>query len=443
MPRPSTSRCLAVWLNGFKVGLWRIDAHGGQEFSYDESWLAKPESRPISLSLPLADPGYAYRGEVVAAFFDNLLPDSTEIRQRIRAVYGAASLSAFDLLAEVGRDCVGAIQLLREGEESGAGGTVEGREVDSGEIARILSGLTATGTGGRLTDEEFRISLAGAQEKTAFLWHEGRWMVPHGSTPSTHIMKLPLGKIGGIGLDMRGSVENEWLCGRIAAALGFPVARSEIARFEDKTVLVVERFDRRMVEGRGILRIPQEDFCQVTGTPSGSKYESDGGPGIEDIMRILLGSRNAERDRVDFFSAQLLFWLLAAPDGHAKNFSVFIERGGRFALTPFYDILSAYPVLGHSAGLLPPERLKLAMALRGANRHYEWRKIGQRHFRETARRCGLEAAYEDAATRILASLPDALETAARELPDDFPRAVSDPIFEGIRRQAITYCADDV
>jgi serine/threonine-protein kinase HipA len=248
-------------------------------------------------------------------------------------------------------------------------------------------------------------------------------------------MKLPLGRIGGIGLDMRGSVENEWLCGRIAAALGFSVARSEIARFGDLTVLVVERFDRRRVEGGGILRIPQEDFCQVTGTPPGSKYESDGGPGIEDIMRILLGSRNAEQDRVSFFSAQLLFWLLAAPDGHAKNFSVFIERGGRFTLAPLYDILSAYPVLGHGDGLLPPEKLRLAMALHGANRHYEWRKIGPRHFRETALRCGLEAAYEEAAARILGALPDALESTARELPDDFPRTVSDPIIEGISRQA--------
>jgi serine/threonine-protein kinase HipA len=434
MPRPSSSRRLAVWLNGLKVGLWRIDARGGHEFSYDESWLARPESRPISLSLPLADPGYAYRGEVVSAFFDNLLPDSTEIRQRIRARYGAASLSAFDLLAEVGRDCVGAIQLLREDEESGALGAVEGREVDEREIAGILSGLTAPGREGSLSDEEFRISLAGAQEKTAFLRHEGRWLVPHGSTPSTHIMKLPLGKIGGFGLDMRGSVENEWLCGRLAAALGFPVARSEIARFGDKTVLVVERFDRRLVEGQGILRIPQEDFCQVTGTPPGRKYESDGGPGIEDIMRILLGSRNAERDRVNFFSAQLLFWLLAAPDGHAKNFSVFIERGGRFTLTPLYDILSAYPVLGHGDGLLPPEKLRLAMALQGANRHYEWRKVGPRHFRETARRCGHEAAYEEAAGRILGALPEALASTSRELPGNFPRTVADPILEGITRQ---------
>jgi serine/threonine-protein kinase HipA len=103
MPRPSSPRRLAVWLNRLKVGLWRIDARARHEFSYDESWLARPESRPISLSLPLADPGYAHRGEVVSAFFDNLLPDSTEIRQRIWARYGAASLPAFDLPRTAGR----------------------------------------------------------------------------------------------------------------------------------------------------------------------------------------------------------------------------------------------------------------------------------------------------------------------------------------------------
>lgn len=87
------------------------------------------------------------------------------------------------------------------------------------------------GMGGRSTDEEFRISLAGAQEKTALLWHDGRWLVPHGSTPSTHIIKLPLGRIGGLGLDMTGSVEYEWLCAKVAAAVGLEVANCEIARF--------------------------------------------------------------------------------------------------------------------------------------------------------------------------------------------------------------------
>ena len=90
---------------------------------------------------------------------------------------------------------------------------------------------------------------------------------------------MPLGKIGGLGLDMSYSVENEWLCSKLASAIGLPTANCEIRHFDDITALVVERFDRRITETKkSIVRIPQEDFCQITGTASSGKYESDGGP---------------------------------------------------------------------------------------------------------------------------------------------------------------------
>jgi serine/threonine-protein kinase HipA len=432
MARPSQRRALGVWLNRIRVGTWSFGARGAHEFRYEDSWLVQPQARPISLSLPLAESGYIYRGEGVAAFFENLLPDSSEIRQRIRSRYGAASLSAFDLLSEIGKDCVGAIQLLPADEAPSPIDRIEGRPINEHDIAAILKGLTNLGTGGRATDEEFRISLAGAQEKTALLWNEGRWLVPHGSTPSTHILKLPLGRIGGLGLDMTGSVENEWLCAQIAAALGLEVARCEIAHFEDVTALVVKRFDRRRAEDdKGIIRLPQEDFCQLTGTPPGGKYESDGGPGIETIMRILMGSQESAKDREAFFTAQVLFWLLGAPDGHAKNFSVFLERGGRFRLTPLYDIMSAYPMLGHGNGMIPPEKLKLAMAFKGKNRHYEWDKIGPRHMKETARLCGFEGFIEAVLERLRQEVPKATQKVARNLPVDFPSAISDSILHGV------------
>ena len=436
MARTSQRRALGLWLNEIRVGTWSVVARGTHEFRYEDSWLIHPQSRPISLSLPLAEAGYSYRGETVSAYFDNLLPDSSEIRQRIRRRYGASSLSAFDLLAEIGRDCVGAIQLLPEDEAPSPIGRIEGRLIDEHEIATLLKGLTAMGTGGRMANEEFRISLAGAQEKTALLRLEGRWFVPHGSTPSTHIVKLPLGRMGGLGFDMTGSVENEWLCAKVASALGLETARCEIARFEDVTALVVERFDRRMAEdGKRIVRLPQEDFCQITGTPPSAKYESDGGPGIETIMRIILGSQEAARDRETFFTALVLFWLLAAPDGHAKNYSVFIERGGRFRLTPLYDIMSAYPVLGNGSGLIPPEKLRLAMAFRGKNRHYEWGKISPRHIRETAGLSGFDGFIDTVMQRLAREVPKATQELGRNLPDEFPGAISEPILQGIETRA--------
>lgn len=437
MARPSKTRTLHIWMNGIRVGRWRVKTTRAHEFTYEAAWLDEPGARPISLSLPLAPSDFTYSGKLVESFFDNLLPDSSEIRQRIRSRYGAESLSSFDLLAEVGRDCVGAIQLLRDNEEPTGTKSIEAREVDPAEIEAILKGVTsAAGVGTQPVDDSFRISIAGAQEKTALLHHDGRWKVPRGSTPTTHILKLPIGRIGGIGIDMSGSVQNEWLCSRIARSLGMRTAGCEIGRFADTTVLVVERFDRRIAPGGSwIMRLPQEDFCQVTGTASSGKYEADGGPGIEAIMRLLLGSQEAARDREAFLMAQVFFWLMAAPDGHAKNFSVFIERGGRFRLTPLYDIMSAYPVMGHGSGFLPPEKLKLAMSFPGKNRQYEWSRIGQRHLRETARRCGMEGAIDEVLGRLTTAIPKAVTELSASLPNGFPDEVANPIFKGLERRS--------
>ena len=431
-------------MNGLRVGQWNLNAQGLHEFSYDASWIDEPEARPISLSLPLAPSSFTYSGKIVEAYFDNLLPDSTEIRQRIRSRYGAASLSAFDLLSEVGRDCVGALQLLPDDVAPSGIRSIEGRDVDDAQIDAILKGVTAIGVGSESVDDSFRISIAGAQEKTALLHHEGHWKVPLRSTPTTHILKLPLGKIGGLGIDMSGSVENEWLCSRIAEALGIRVAKCEMKRFGAICALVVERFDRRLAQDESwIMRLPQEDFCQVTGTPSSAKYEADGGPGIIPIMRLLLGSQDPFVDRYAFFKAQLLFWLLAAPDGHAKNFSVFIERGGRFRMTPLYDIMSAYPVMGHGSGRIPSEKLKLAMAFIGKNRHYEWDKVGLRYFQETAKLCNFQSEIEKVILDLIDEVPKAIVQVSTELPSTFPDAVATPVLEGLQNglKAIQDSAD--
>lgn len=434
MAKSSNMRALGVWLNGIRVGVWSIGSSGIHGFKYDDSWLSHTQTRPISLSIPLGI--NEIRGDVVSSFFDNLLPDSTEIRQRIRSRYGATSISTIDLLAEIGRDCVGAIQLLPTDEEPTNQARIEGRPITDHQIAEILKGLTTMGTGGRLSDEEFRISLAGAQEKTALLRYENQWLVPHGSTPSTHIVKLPLGKIGGLGLDMTNSVENEWLCLQLASAAGFKTAECEICKFDDVTALVVKRFDRRVnTETKSIVRLPQEDFCQITGTPPSSKYESDGGPGIDTIMSFLRGSQEFIKDRESFFMAQILFWIMAAPDGHAKNFSVFIERNGRYRLTPLYDIMSAYPVLGHGNGLIPPEKLKMAMAFRDKNRHYEWNKIHTRHIYETGRLCGMDnSSIDTMIAKLITEIPKAIESTSRSLPRDFPASLVEAVFEGMTKQ---------
>jgi len=422
-----------VWMNGERVGVWSILPSNIHEFRYDGSWLEFPEVRPISLSMPIVTAEYAYKGQVVEAFFENLLPDSVDIRRRLQRRFSVETDSAFDLLAEIGRDCVGAIQLLPEGESPQDIRSISAEPLAEAGVARILRQVVASPGFGQAGDDDFRISIAGVQEKTALLWNEGQWCKPLRSTPSSHIFKLPLGFVGAMRADMSESVENEWLCAKIVEAFNLPVAHCDIADFEDRHVLIVKRFDRRLsADRRWWIRLPQEDMCQATGTPPGVKYENEGGPGMVRIMDLLIGSRNALIDRRDFLKAQVLYWLLAAPDGHAKNFSIFLEPQGRFSLTPLYDVLSSYPILGHGNNKLAPQKLTMAMSVYGKDTHKKWAHITASHWRTTASKCRAQGEIEGILHELIEETPKAIEAVSSMLPHDFPSAVSEPILEGMQ-----------
>ncbi|MEZ4222341.1 MAG: type II toxin-antitoxin system HipA family toxin [Polyangiaceae bacterium] len=434
MARPSHARKLGVWANGLRVGSWTIPSRGPMEFRYDPEWMASPEARPLSLSLPMNLDGAPVRGDVVEFYFDNLLPDSDAIRRRIQQRFHTRSLDTFALLEAIGRDCVGAIQLLPEGLEPQVR-EIHAKRLSEQDVEHRLIAATASGSLGSETEDDFRISLAGAQEKTALLWHGGSWCQPLGSTPTSHIFKLPLGLVGGRQMDMSDSLENEWLCGRLLGAFGVSAASSELRCFGETRTLVVTRFDRELHSSKKYwLRLPQEDFCQATGTPNTRKYEADGGPGLLEIGRILQGSVVRERDLATLFRSQLLFWMLGAIDGHAKNFSLRLLPAGRYRLTPLYDVLSAWPVAGTKANQIHSKKMKLAMALRGKGKHYRIDAIRRRHFNETAKRCGLvdmDAIIDD----VVEKTPAVVDTVARLLPKAFPPALFETVTNGLRRSA--------
>ncbi|MEG0186445.1 MAG: type II toxin-antitoxin system HipA family toxin, partial [Stenotrophomonas sp.] len=389
------------------------------------------------LSLPLLPAGASHRGQAVSDYFDNLLPDNSDIRNRLRDRFRTQSAGTFDLLQAIGRDCVGAVQLLPPGLAPVDLHSIQYRALSDAEVADVLRGVTAVPVPGspRRPDDDFRISIAGAQEKTGLLQHDGRWCLPTGSTPTTHILKLPLGLVGNMRADMQLSVENEWLCMQLIGAFGIPTASTGMGRFEDQRALIVERFDRRLArDGQWWLRLPQEDMCQVFGLPSSKKYEADGGPGMLEILELLRQSSRAE-DREHFFKTQLLFWMLAATDGHAKNFSVHLDAGGGFRLTPVYDVLSVYPILGRGPGRLDPHDAQLAMSVRGKNRHRTLLGIRRRHWNETARAAGIAAGAEPWIDDLLARVEPAIMRVAATLPADFPVQVADPIFQGLRKAA--------
>lgn len=425
---------LIVWMNGRRVGVWS-QTRGSSCFQYDASWAAAPDRRRLSLSLDFRPDNTPHKGPMVDNYFDNLLPDSEPIRKRLQSRFGTESQEAFDLLQATGRDCVGAVQLLPEGEAPTDVEKVKYEVLDESDVERAIAAMLSNGRIlGNKDEEEFRISIAGAQEKTALLRCKDKWCRPRGTTPTTHILKLPLGLVGNLQADMKDSVENEWLCLRLMAAFGLNTAKAEMAEFGKYKVLVVERFDRVWQGSKWIARRPQEDFCQALGLPGILKYEKSGGPGMKTILEVLAFSAAAAQDRRDFVKGQLVFWLLAATDGHAKNFSLFHEAGGTYRMTPFYDVLSTWPIIGVGPNHLAWQKTELAMAVRSKNAHWKLKDIQPRHWQGVARSAGLRDA-DELIDEVIAQVPIALKKAGDALPKGFPWRTTEKIFAGIEQQA--------
>lgn len=431
-------------MNGIPVGYWETGRQGDR-LAYFAAWLSDEQARPLSLSLPFLPGNAPYQGEVVSHYFDNLLPDNDAIRRRLAQRYQAGGTGAFQLLDKLGRDCVGAIQLLPEDESPSDIYEINGEELSIAAIARHLRNTPSAQVLGQQDDlGDLRLSIAGAQEKTALLRQGEKWLRPHGSTPTTHIFKLPLGLVGNMQADMRSSIENEWLCSKILAAYGIPVANCEMAVFEDQKALIVERFDRTpSSDASWIIRLPQEDLCQATGTSPLRKYQADGGPGIAATMAILLGSEQAEQDRINFFKTQILFWLLAATDGHAKNFSIALLPGGAYRATPIYDVLSAHPLIGKGKNQISPHKAKLAMAIRGSSNHYLIEKIQRRHWLAQAQQVGFGGATAERLIEEVVGMTGAvIEEVRKLLPSAFPMDVAESVFAGMSRQLVRLAAGD-
>jgi serine/threonine-protein kinase HipA len=422
MPRARSRIPLNVFINSRLVGQLRKETSGAIDFQYEDSWLHWEHVFPVSLSLPLREDRYV--GDAVAAVFDNLLPDSVEIRRRLAERVGSEGDDAYSLLSAIGRDCVGALQFLPDGAEPGPAGRIAGEAAPASRIAALLADLGRTPLGVSADDKDFRISIAGAQEKTALLFWKNRWHVPRGSSATTHILKPQIGVLRN-GIDLSRSVENEHFCMRLTTALGLPTAKTSIAAFDGVRVLVVERFDRRWTKDKRLLRVPQEDLCQALSVPPARKYQAEGGPGIREVLQLLKASDDPESDRRMFMKAQMVFWLLGATDGHAKNFSIFLHPRGGFRLAPLYDVVSLQPA--YVANQVKRNRMKLAMSV-GSSRHYVVETIKPRHFLQSAEQAGMPASTVHAiAEELLSAWPAALAVASGQLPKDFPARLVDSI----------------
>lgn len=428
MGRKRTYAPLNLFLNTRQVGQLNREKSGAIRFAYVDSWLDWPHAFPVSISLPLREDNFT--GAQVTAVFENLLPDYEPIRKRVAERVGAEGTDAFSLLSEIGRDCVGALQFLPEGMTAQAANELSGNVLSDTDISNLLSELDITPLGVR-RENDFRISIAGAQEKTALLYHDGQWIEPTGATPTTHIIKPQIGKLSN-GMDLSNSVENEYLCMKLMEAFGLQTAHVEIAQFNQHKALVIKRFDRRWTKPDRLTRLPQEDCCQALSIPPTRKYQNEGGPGIVDIMSLLLGSDEPGKDRFDFFKAQIVFWLIGATDGHAKNFSLALSSQGRFRMTPLYDVLTLQPSFDNKT--IPHKDFRMAMRIGNSNQ-YKVENIVGRHFVDTGVKSGLS---RDAVNEIFEDIINTKDTAllnvAKSLPEKFPLVIFDSITAAIERR---------
>jgi len=426
---------LYIYMNGLHVGEYRQSKNGRQELIYSDSWYDLQEKAiPLSLSLPMTQKNHV--GDAVYNYFDNLLPDNNEIRSRLQAEFKTDTNKPFDILSAIGSDCVGAIQLLTEPETPDVK-TLKGEPLTKKQIADEISKYETMPLG-MTNKRDFRISIAGAQEKTALLKHQGQWMRPIGSTPTTHIIKLPIGEIKHAGIDLSDSVENEWLCLNLLREFNIPVPEVEIMALGKFKVLVVERFDRQFAKDQTwITRLPQEDMCQAHGIAPALKYENEGGPGISKIMSMLNGSQNSLEDRRLLMKSVFLFWILGAIDGHSKNFCVFLKSGGRFSLTPIYDVMSVYPITEKKQ--LEIHNIKMAMALRGKNSHYRWREILPRHWFSQAKRVDFpKIEMENIIEESIAQIPAAISKVSERLPKGFDQTLASAVFKNMEKAAARF-----
>ncbi|EOX4423225.1 HipA domain-containing protein [Vibrio alginolyticus] len=371
--------------NNKLVGLFIQQSKTNWSFSYSDEWLAYDSAFPISLSLPLK------KGEISSFnalnFIHNLLPDSIEERLSLAHSVGVQSKDALTLLSKIGHDCTGGISFSGGKEPPNIGWQY--REISTSELDQLVtlrkSFLPFFG--------DYRPCISGTQRKTTLTKLNGKWYVPQGKSLSSHIVKYPMDAIAQSNsvLDMSSSIENEFICTQIAKELGFNVPNIEVIETESGAkALAVERFDRCFGDGV-VFRRHQEDFCQIFGVPELKKYQSENNLGVSKIVDVLRLSAESKVNNHDFFKFMVLQCLLGATDGHLKNFSVHIDSNGRYQLTPFYDLLSAYPAVCTKG--LNKRKLKLAMGLK-ASRGYKYHinKILFRHIEQTASHFGISKA---------------------------------------------------
>ena len=392
------SDLLNVYLNNDFVGILSKDDNGGICFQYDKN--AKSQ---LSLSLPIREE--VYLNKDCKGFFNGLLPESEHVRISIGKKYGINPKNDFSLLNAIGYDCAGAVAFFEdESENLKEYYEIKGNVLSDDEFEKYIKELPKKPLA---LGSDKRLSLAGAQDKTAIVIINGNVAIPKDNVPSTHIVKPAINGLSE-------TIENEYLCMKVAEKLGIQIPYIKICQANNTQYLLIERYDRKINDGK-IKRIHQEDFCQASNIASAYKYQAEGGVDFKRCIEILKRTTRPAVSIKQFVELMIFNYLIGNNDAHGKNFSILHYDNGEIVFAPAYDILctSVYPELSS----------KMAMKIGG---YYESDKIYLRHFERMAKDIGISYTQ---VKKILINQCEILPDIVKEVSQSFKNTIGKDIFD--------------
>lgn len=319
---------LHVWLRGQALGEIDQLRNGRVRLRYSTEILDTygVGACPLSLSLPLTD--RRVQGDHLERFLDNLLPEGS-VRGALEREHALRPGDTFGLLTHIGRECAGAVQLTTDDDPPGPGRLVP---LSESEVDQLVAQLpTLDPPPGQIVSA----SLGGVQAKVLLTRTQTGWAWPADGAVSTHIVKPEPASDNVVPDLVRWE---EWTL-RLARTAGLPTANAELADFDGRLALVVQRFDRHDGE-----RTHQEDFTQALGIAARDKYET-----TPTERRLAAIARTAGAEAIvpttlaSDLLAQVTFNLLVGNgDAHSKNYSLAVDAAATYAMAPLYDVAPVY-----------------------------------------------------------------------------------------------------
>ncbi len=415
---------LTVALSGRVVGDLERVGPRRMRFTYRPEVVASTPHGIGLLSQSLPIQAAAFSPSQTKPFFEGLLPEG-ETRRQVAGQLGLRDIAGeFELLAELGRDCAGAVVVTPPGE---AQMVQPVRWFKEGDLATRVDALPRRALGIDI-ERGARLSLAGVQPKLVLIRDASdNWGTPTAQSPSTHILKPPLRNRAGDAIH-EDLVANELFCLRTLEGAGIPVAHAEHLRVDGREVLVVERFDRASDSHGTVRRRHQEDSCQALGRLSDQKYTDEtGGVRLPELF-ALIGRFAAVPaiERLRLFDQIVANVTLGNADAHGKNIAILYSGPGRGAFSPMYDVVctAAYADL----------TTRLAIDVGDARDLFE---VGPDSIATLAKSVGMNA---NAAIRRAATLAKTLAVSAQAARDaanaaGWGRPILDEIVAIVGRQA--------